>query len=102
MSFLQSISHHLIAPVLGFLVFVIFAEVIFSWLIAFKIVNLRNPMMAQIYNIVQIISRPFLDPFRKLIPSVGGLDLSPIAALLLLSWGQSLFSFGGPIFRMLG
>ncbi len=102
MSFLQSISHQLIAPILGFLVFVIFAEVIFSWLIAFNIVNLRNPMMAQIYDIVQKISRPLLDPFRKIIPAVGGLDLSPIAALLIISWLQSLFSLGGPIFNMLG
>ena len=102
MSFLQTISHHLIAPVLGFLVFVIFAEVIFSWLIAFNIVNLKNPMMAQFYNVVRTLSRPLLEPFRKIIPAVGGLDLSPIAALLLLSWGQSLFRAGGPIFGMLG
>ena len=102
MSFLQTISHHLIAPVLGFLILIIFVEVIFSWLIAFNIVNLRNPFMSQIYTIVRTISKPILDPFRKIIPAVGGLDLSPIAALLLLSWGQSLFRFGGPIFRMLG
>jgi len=102
MSFLQTISHHLIVPILGFLVLVIFVEVIFSWLIAFNIVNLRNPLMAQIYNIVRIISKPILDPFRKIIPGIGGLDISPIAALLLLTWVQSLFRAGGPIFRMLG
>ena len=102
MSFLQSISHQLIAPILGLLVFVIFAEVIFSWLVAFNIVNLRNPMMAQIYNIVRTISRPLLEPFRKIIPPIGGLDLSPIAALLLISWVQSLFRAGGTFFRMLG
>ena len=102
MSFLQSISNGLIAPVLGLLVFVIFAEVIFSWLITFNIVNLRNPILGQIYNIVRTISRPILDPFRKIIPAIGGLDLSPIAALLLIMWVQSLFSFGGPIYRMLG
>ena len=102
MSFLQTISHSLIAPVLGLLILVIFIEVIFSWLIAFNIVNLRNPMMAQFYDIVQRISRPLLAPFRRFIPAIGGLDLTPIAALLLLSWAQSLFSAGGPIFRMLG
>ena len=102
MSFLQTISHHLIGGVLGILVFVIFAEVIFSWLIAFNIVNVRNPIMSQVYNIVRTISRPILDPIRKIIPPIGGLDLSPIAALLLIMWGQSLFNRGGPIFRMLG
>lgn len=92
----------MIAPILGFLFLIIFVEVIFSWLIAFNIVNLRNPIMSQIYTIVRNISRPMLDPIRKVIPSVGGLDLSPIAALLLLNFLQSLFRRDGSIFRMLG
>jgi YggT family protein len=102
MSFLQSISHHLIAPILGFLILIIFVEVIFSWLIAFNVVNLRNPIMNQIYQIVRTISKPLLEPFRKIIPAIGGLDLSPIAALLLLSWLQSLFRWGGSLWRLLG
>jgi len=102
MSFLQSISHHIIATVLGLLILVIFIEVIFSWLLAFNIVNLRNPIMAQIYQIVRTISKPILEPFRKIIPAIGGLDLSPIAAFILLAWLQSLFSYGGAVFRMLG
>ncbi len=99
---LQSVLAQIIAPVLGILVLFIFAEVIFSWLIAFNIVNLRNPVMGQIYNIIRTIVTPILEPFRKIIPPIGGLDLSPIAALLLLSWLQSIISYGGPIFNMLG
>lgn len=102
MSFLQSISHHIIATVIGLMILVIFIEVIFSWLIAFNIVNLKNPTMAQIYRTISRIAAPILGPFRKIIPPVGGLDLSPIAAFILLAWLQSLFSYGGSIYRMLG
>ena len=102
MSFLQSISHQIIATVIGLMILVIFIEVIFSWLIAFNIVNLKNPTMAQIYRTISRIAAPILGPFRKIIPPVGGLDLSPIAAFILLAWLQSLFSYGGAIYRMLG
>ena len=102
MSLLQTICDPLIVNILGFLTLIIFAEVIFSWLIAFNIVNLRNPIMAQIYDIVRRISKPILDPIRKLIPAVGGLDLSPIVALFAIIWLQSLFGRGGPIFNAVG
>ena len=102
MSLLQTICDPLIVNILGFLTLIIFAEVIFSWLIAFNIVNLRNPIMAQIYDIVRRISKPILDPIRKIIPAVGGLDLSPIVALFAIIWLQSLFGRGGPIFNAVG
>ncbi len=86
MNLLQSILVYFVSPVLSFLVLLIFIEVIFSWLIAFNIVNLRNPLMAQFYNTVKAIVRPILDPIRRVVPAIGGLDLSPIIALLLIQW----------------
>ena len=102
MTLLQTICDPLIVNILGFLTLVIFAEVIFSWLIAFNIVNLRNSIVAQIYDIVSRITRPILDPIRKFIPAIGGLDLSPIIALFAIIWLQSLFGRGGPIFNAVG
>lgn len=86
MNLLQSILVYFVSPVLTLIVILIFVEVIFSWLIAFNIMNLRNPMMAQIYNTVRAIVRPILEPIRRIVPSIGGLDLSPIIALLLIQW----------------
>lgn len=86
MSLAQSIIIYLVRPVLSFMVFLIFVEVIFSWLLAFNIVNLRNPTVAQIYQIVQRFTQPILEPIRKVLPNFGGLDFSPIVALLGLSW----------------
>ena len=102
MTFMQTICDPLIVSIFGLLTFVIFAEVIFSWLIAFNIVNLRNPIIAQIYDIISRIARPILDPIRKVLPSIGGLELSPIVALFAFMWLQSLFRMGGPIFNAVG
>jgi YggT family protein len=64
----------------------ILVEVIFSWLIAFNIVNIRNPIMSQMYNTIKAIVLPIKEPIRRIVPSIGGLDLSPIIALLLIQW----------------
>jgi len=102
MTLMQTICDPLIVNILGFLTLIIFAEVIFSWLVAFNIVNLRNPTIAQIYNIISRIARPILDPIRKVLPGIGGLDLSPIVALFAMMWLQSLFGINGPIYNAVG
>ena len=88
-------------PVISLLIFLIFIEVIFSWLIAFNVVNLRNPMVAQIYQIVNRITQPILQPIRNVLPSIGGLDFSPIVALLGLSWINN-YVVGSVLYPMLG
>lgn len=86
MTFAQSIIAYLVSPVLSLLVFLIFIEVVFSWLVAFNVVNLRNPAVAQIYEVVRRFTEPILRPIRNAVPSIGGLDFSPIIAILGLSW----------------
>jgi len=49
MTFPQSILIYFVAPALSLLIFMIFAQVILSWLLAFNIINLKNPIVAQIY-----------------------------------------------------
>lgn len=86
MNLLQSIVVYFIGPVIQLLIFLIFIEVILSWLVGFNIVNLRNPAMAQIYRAIQAVTQPILNPIRRILPPFGGLDFSPIVALLGLSW----------------
>lgn len=86
MTLLQSILVYFVSPVLSFLILIIFVEVIMSWLIAFNVMNLKNPLMAQLYSVVRTIATPILNPIRKVVPSIGGLDLSPIIALLGIQW----------------
>ena len=86
MTFLQSILAYFVSPIISLIIILIFVEVVFSWLVAFNIINLRNPMLSQIYHGIKAFTRPILDPIRRMLPNMGGLDISPIVALLGLSW----------------
>ena len=88
MNFLQSILVYLVSPVLSFLVILIFVWVIMSWLVSFNVINLRNPMMRQIYYAIESLLRPMIAPIQRVLPSFGGLDFSPIVLLLLLQWAN--------------
>ncbi len=88
MNILQSLLVYFISPLIGLLIFVMFIYMVFSWLIAFNIVNLRNPAMAQIYAITQRIVEPILTPIRRVIPPMGGLDIAFLVAILGLYWIQ--------------
>ncbi|WP_075214171.1 YggT family protein [Mongoliimonas terrestris] len=62
--------------------YVIVGAAIFSWLYAFNVVNPRNQFVAMIGNALHQMTEPLLRPIRRLLPSMGGLDLSPIVLLL--------------------
>ena len=61
---------------------VIIAGAILSWLIAFGVVNIRNDFVRSIWNLFLALTEPFLRPIRKFLPSMGGIDISPIILLL--------------------
>lgn len=86
MTFPQSILIYFVAPAMSLLIFMIFAQVIFSWLLAFNIINLKNPIVAQIYYGLEKILGPIYRPIRNILPSMGGLDLSPIILLFAVYW----------------
>lgn len=86
MNLLQSLLIYFVAPVLSFLIFLIFVHVIVSWLVGFNIINLRNPTARQLYMALDGLMRPIMAPIQRIVPSFGGLDFSPIIALLLLYW----------------
>ncbi len=86
MTFPQSILLYFVAPVLSLLILMIFVQVVLSWLLAFNIINMKNPIVAQIYYGIEKILGPLYAPIRKVIPAMGGLDLTPIVLLFALYW----------------
>lgn len=86
MTFTQSLLIYFIKPILSLLFWLIIIEVILSWLVAFNIINLRNPIAASCYQAIRALINPILNPIRQLIPSIAGLDFSPIIAIFLLQW----------------
>ncbi|MEY8830433.1 YggT family protein [Sedimentitalea sp. XS_ASV28] len=62
--------------------FFIIAHVIMSWLINFQVLNLHQPLVAQIWQMLQRILEPIYGPVRRLLPPMQGLDLAPLVVLL--------------------
>ena len=68
--------------ILGIVYFVMIAHIIMSWLINFQVLNLRQPIVAQIYFGLNRLLEPLYAPIRRYLPSAGGLDFSPIIVFL--------------------
>jgi len=64
---------------------IIVAQVVMSWLIAFGVMNLQNPNARKAVEILQKITDPVYKPLRKIIPSIGGIDISPIIIIFAIS-----------------
>ncbi|WP_045393275.1 YggT family protein [Falsirhodobacter sp. alg1] len=68
--------------ILSVVQFVILAHVIMSWLINFQVLNLRQPLVYQIWSGLNRLLEPMYNQIRRVLPQMGGLDLAPLVALL--------------------
>ncbi|XDZ65758.1 YggT family protein [Alphaproteobacteria bacterium LSUCC0684] len=71
-------------------VWTMLAYVLSSWLIAFRIINPYQPFVRMIMQALSALHDPILEPIRRwqyrLIPNLGGLDLSPVVALIVVEF----------------
>jgi YggT family protein len=74
----------LIHEVLGLLLILIVLNVILSWLVSFEVINLRNRFAYSIYRGLNASTDWLLKPLRRIIPPIGGLDITPLIPLLLI------------------
>ena len=70
--------------VLGLVIFIMIAQVIMSWLLAFNILNMSNQFVATVANMLWQLTNPLLAPIRRVLPNFGGLDISPIVLFLTI------------------
>ncbi len=75
---------YLILQVLKLYSYVVIANVIISWLIAFNILNTQNKFVYSILELTYKLTEPFLRRIRQFLPNLGSLDISPIILLLLI------------------
>ncbi|KAF0676405.1 YggT family protein [Profundibacterium mesophilum] len=68
--------------ILNLVWFVMIAHIVMSWLINFQVLNLRQPLVAQIWFGLNRLLEPIYGPIRRILPNMGGLDLAPLIALL--------------------
>ena len=66
---------------------------VLSWLIAFNVVNTRNQFVSAIAEFLFRITEPVLAPIRRMLPSLGGLDISPIILILIIMFLQRVITY---------
>ncbi|MBK3775090.1 YggT family protein [Azospirillum sp. YIM DDC1] len=88
----------LIDTVLSLYVWLLIASAVLSWLVAFNVVNTRNRAVYVIGDFLYRVTEPVLRPIRRVLPNMGGLDLSPIALILLIFFIRNLLAEYWPRF----
>lgn len=88
---------NMLAELLGFIVYVlqlfiwiIVIQAILSWLVAFNVVNTSNRFVWSVLNGLDRLLGPLYRPIRRLLPDMGGIDLSPLVLILGLMLAQRL------------
>jgi YggT family protein len=69
---------------IGAIIVCLIANAVLSWLVAFSVINVRHPFVLAIVRFLEAVTRPVLAPFRRFIPPLGGVDITPILAWLVL------------------
>jgi len=70
--------------VLDLYIWLLIAAAVLSWLVAFNVVNARNQFVAMIGDFLFRITEPVLRPIRNMLPSLGGIDVSPVVLILII------------------
>ena len=91
--------YFLIDSLLGLLGLAIIISAVLSWLVAFDVINLRNRFVYNFAHFLDAVTRPVLRPIQRIIPAIGGVDISPIIALLII---QGIRSYLLPQILLLG
>jgi YggT family protein len=71
-------------------IWIVIAMAIFSWLVAFNVVNTRNHAVAIIGDFLYRITDPALRPIRNVMPNLGGIDISPVILFLIIIFIQKV------------
>jgi YggT family protein len=74
----------LIDSIVGLVILAVIVSAVISWLIAFDVINTRNHFVYQVTRFLDAVTAPLLSPIQRVIPSLGGVDISPIILILLL------------------
>ena len=84
--------------ILGVVRTVIIIHFIMSWLISFGVLNIRQPVVAQIWDGLNRLLEPLYGPIRRMLPQMGGIDLSPVVALLGIYAIQTILTNNAALF----
>ena len=88
---------YLILQILKLYSYIVIANVIISWLVAFNVLNTSNRLVYSLLDISYKMTDPLLRPIRNFLPNLGSIDISPVVLILLLMFVRNLiFEFFAP------
>jgi len=80
----------LVVTIIDIYFWIVTISAVLSWLIAFNVVNPRSPVVGRIWDMLVRLTEPALAPIRRVLPNLGGIDISPVILLLLLGFLRRL------------
>ncbi len=83
----------LIDTVLGIVYFLLIANIIASWLMAFNVINSHQPFIRSLLSFLHQICEPIVRPIRRFVPNFNGIDLSSLIAILLVHFLRILIAY---------
>ena len=86
----------LILTILNIYFWILIAMVVMSWLVAFNIINNHNNVVRQVSYALFRLTEPVLAPIRRFLPDLGGIDISPVIALIALQFIRVLVVYYWP------
>jgi YggT family protein len=86
----MEIIGELLILALNIFFWIIIIQVVLSWLIAFDVVNVKNPQAQNLIRLITKITDPVYKPLRNFIPAIGGIDITPIIVILGISILKSI------------
>lgn len=82
----------IVLVVIDLYIWVVIIQAILSWLVAFNVINGYNRFVATVGEVLYRLTEPVLAPIRRRLPSMGGVDLSPLVLILGLIFVQLVLS----------
>lgn len=71
-------------------IYIILAYVIMSWLLQFNIISLRTKLWSQVWDALRMLTEPIFSPLRQMLPSMSGVDFTPLIVLVALNFLQRM------------
>lgn len=83
-----------IASIISLYIWLVIISAILSWLVAFGVVNTHNQIVSMIGNFLYRITEPAMSPIRRVMPDLGGIDISPVILILGLIFIRDVVLMG--------
>ena len=80
----------LVSQIINLYMWVVIIGIVLSWLVAFNILNMRQPLVQKIIYFVKEMTEPIYQRIRRILPSLSGIDLAPLVLILALMFLRNI------------